>query len=492
MKLRLINFLVIVVSLLTFSCNKKKELNPIPSTMISDASAFETPERIANQVNGLYSTFKETGFWGSYYIYYSEARSGDFVSTNLNPTRGGLSYQMIVDPSTVDVGNVWNQGYQIINACNVFLAGMESRGNAVVSDQLSKNYLAEARFLRGLSYYYLLQLYADTYVKNQGASPGLPLRLTANQGLGDYDLARSSVKEVYGQIIQDMNFAEENLPSSYSSALLNTTRAHKNTAIAAKTNIYLSMGKYDSVIIEANKIVSSTSPFVSPTGVSNKLNANITDVFRSPYTSTESVLSMPFSPTDVPGVSLGNAFLPDGENASGLGTAGGGDFYMLESGVVSEPSFGVNDARRNFVFITPSGTNTGRHWCVKYRQSSPYIDFVPVIRYAEVLLNLSEALANINGVDARALDLLNSVRNRSDNTISITATDKQDLIDKIVVERHIEFFGEGIRNADLMRLQRPIPAKLPTGGSPVSSVDPGSSNYIWPIPNSEALYNKDI
>ncbi|ANH82234.1 hypothetical protein A8C56_15815 [Niabella ginsenosidivorans] len=493
MKKKQINiFLVVALIVSAAACNKNEKLNPLPTTLISDLSAFETPDRISNQVNGLYATYKQGGFWGSGYLYYSEARAGDFIATNLNPTRGALSYQMIVDPATADVANVWEQGYQVINGCNVFIEGMEKQGNAVVGDETGKNYVAEARFLRALAYYYLLQLYADPYTKNAGASPALPLRLTANRGLADYNLARSSVAQVYNQVISDLNFAEQNLPDQYSTALLNTTRAHKNTAIAAKTNVYLSMGKYDSVVYEANKIVSASAPFAAPSGVANALAADITAVFKAPYTSAESVFSMPFSATDVPGTSLGNAYLPDGTNATGLGTSGTGDFYLFENGVVNEPSWSADDKRRSFVFRTPSGPNTGRLWCVKYRLSSPYIDFIPVIRYAEVLLNLAEALANLNGVDNKALALLNAVRNRSDNATTITAGNKQELIDKIITERHIEFFGEGIRNADLMRLQKPVPAKTPSGGSPVAAVAPGTSNYIWPIPNSEALYNRGL
>ncbi|MEO6820361.1 MAG: RagB/SusD family nutrient uptake outer membrane protein, partial [Ginsengibacter sp.] len=476
-------FLVGLVCILMGSCKKEASLNPNPTTLISDASAFETADRIATQINGLYATFKANGLWGSLYIYYSEARAGDFIATNLNPTRGGLSYQMTVDPGLADVSSVWEQGYQMINGANVFMAGMDAKGTEVVGAELSKNYMGEARLLRALSYYYLLQLYAPAYTKDQGASPGLPLRLTPNKGLADYNLARSKVADVYKQIIEDLDFAEANLPAQYSSASLNTTRAHKNTAIAAKTKVYLSMGLYSNVVTEANKIVPVAAPFVAPTGVKNALLSDVTAVFKAPYTSVESIFSMPFSNTDRPGTSLGNAYLPDGANATGLGKSGTGDFYIYEGGIVSDPGWKSTDSRRSLIFTTPSGSNAGRQWCIKYNSGSPFIDYVPVIRYAEVLLSLAEALANLNGVDERALALVNAVRQRSDKTTTITATTKQELIDNIVNERHIEFLGEGIRNNDLMRLKMPVPAKTPKGGSPIPQVNPDNPNYLWPIPN---------
>lgn len=492
MKLKSISMLLLGLIFSLNSCQKDIKLNPEPSTLISDASAYTTPERISNLVNGLYATFKGGGFWGSQYLYYSEARAGNFVATNLNPTRGGLTYMMTVDPGTSEVSSVWAQGYQIVNACNVFIANMEAGGGKVVGDQLNKNYTAEARFLRAMAYYYMLQLYADPYTKNKGTSKGLPLRLTANKGLADYNLARSSVADVYKQILLDMDFAEINLPDKYATASLNTTRAHKNTVISAKTNVYLSMADYANVITEGNKIVPLSAPFTAKTGVPNTLQTDITTVFKAPYTSAESVFSMPFSSTDPPNTSLGNAYLPDGVNATGLGKTGGGDFYLFEGGIVSNTEWKATDKRRSFIFSTPSGANKGRLWLTKYLTGSPYTDYVPVIRYSVVLLNLAEALANVNGLDPRGIALVNAVRQRSDNTTVISAQDKAELINKIVQERQIEFLGEGLRNADLMRLGLPVPAKTPLGSTPIPRINPGEPNYLWPIPNDESLYNKDL
>lgn len=485
------HFLILIFFAIV-SCDYEKELNPVPSTLISEITAFENVDRIKNQVNGLYASFKESGLWGSQYIYYSESRAGNFVATNLNPTRGGLSYQMGVDASTGDVANVWTQGYQVINGCNLFLERLELTGSGMLDAALYQNYLAEARFLRAITYYYLLQLYAQPYLKDQGASPGLPLRTVSNTSLKDYDLKRSSVKEVYDYILAELTFAEQNLPSSYSSALLNTTRAHKNSAIAIKTNVYIAKGDYKSVIAEANKLVPTTAPFKASTGVANQLVSDVKSIFAAPYTTAESIFSMPFTANDVPGTSLGNAYLPDGANAAGLGAAGTGDYYLLETAVVADPNWKAEDARRSFVFKTQSGVNAGRSWCVKYKMGTPFADYIPVIRYAQVMLNLAEALANENGVDARSVLLLNAVRQRSDATTTFNPTTKDQLLSLILQERNIEFFGEGMRNIDLVRQLKPIPAKIPSGGSPVPEVKPTDPNYIWPLPTSETLYNHGL
>ena len=486
--------LLIMISIYSFSCNKTDSLNPIPTTLIADASAFETSARISNQINGLYATFKGTGLWGSAYILYSEARAGEFISTNQNPLQGGLTYMMLTDPGTSDVNLVWQQAYQTINACNVFLDGMDAQGKKVVGDTLYSNYTAEAKVLRAVTYYSLLQLYARPYRENNGKNPGLPLRLKGNTGLDNYNLARSSVDEVYKQILADLNYAETNLPAKYATAALNTTRVQKNTAIALKTRVYLAMGDYTNVVNEANKIVSTAAPFVT-TNTSNtthSLPADITTVFKTPYTSTESIFSIAFASGDAPGNSLASNFLPNSADGVGLGSAGTGQFYVFSAGIASDVNWKTTDKRRSFIFTTASGTNKGRLWCSKFAVGTPYTDYIPVIRYSEVLLNLAEALANLNGLDARSIAILNAVRGRSDATTIFKPTDKADLLSKIITERRIEFFGEGVRNGDLMRLGLPIPAKTPVGSTPVPASNPTDGNYIWPIPNNESLYNKLI
>ena len=118
-----------------------------------------------------------------------------------------------------------------------------------------------------------------------------------------------------------------------------------------------------------------------------------------------------------------------------------------------------------------------------------YADYVPVIRYAEVLLNLGEARArSLNALDAQSIGLLNAVRGRSDATTVFTAANfasPQALFDAFMTERNIEFLGEGLRSPDLLRLGLTIPGK-----GNVSAVPASSSQYIWPISGTELLYNK--
>jgi starch-binding outer membrane protein, SusD/RagB family len=395
--------------------------------------------------------------------------------------------------STNSVQNLWAQAYYTINICNLFMDGMATKGSAVVGSALSANYLGEARLIRALSYYSLLQLYARPFADGSGSKPGLPLRLTGIKGSGFSDLARSSVSAVYTQILNDLNFAETNLPTIYAAsgsttvAELNTTRAHRNTAIALKTRVYLSMQNYGAVITEANKIVAqNTAPFSATSGVLNALQPNITTVFLPSYNTTESIFSLPMTTIagDVPGTQnqLGFYFVRNGAN---LGIA---EYSLNPSGIVADASWGVNDIRRTQL-VFPFNNAAGKKYVAKYQVGSPYTDYPPVIRYAEVLLNLAEALARNNYAipadAAKSLALVNFVRQRSDVSVTLSAASQAALISVIMTERRIELLGEGLRNNDLMRLLQTIPAK----GS-VAAKGSSETGYIWPISSNEMSLNR--
>jgi hypothetical protein len=465
--------------LFSTSC-RKSFLSPVPQTSITDATAFDTPARIANQVNSLYGALKSGTLFGGRAQIAGDIRGEDFINETTNGVTGyDVWYLNATGTSQNFIKNCWSQAYYVINLCNLFIDGMAAKGTSVVGTALSNNYLGEARLVRALSYYWLLQFYARPYADGSGNKDGLPLRLTGIKGSGFSDLARSKVSDVYTQILADLNFAETNLPLDYtgtSQATLRTTRAHRNTAIALKTRVYLAMQQYANVITEANKIVSTNAPFTASSGVPHALNANIVNVFRSPYTATESILSMPMSATggDNPGT----------QNQLGYywsKSTGNGEFSLNPSGIVADAGWTVADARRTF-----NATVSGKLYLnLKFNTPSPYTDWAPIIRYSEVMLNLAEALARTNaGVDARALALVNAVRQRSDPATILVAATQAQLIALILNERRIEFLGEGLRNFDLMRLLQTIPAK----GS-VAAKAPSEAGYIWPISADEMSLN---
>jgi len=122
---------------------------------------------------------------------------------------------------------------------------------------------------------------------------------------------------------------------------------------------------------------------------------------------------------------------------------------------------------------------------------SPNTDYAPVMRYAEVLLNVAEAEARVNGVNARAVALLNAVHKRSEPIKTYATTDFANadaFVTQLLKERNMEFMGEGIRVMDILRKVQPLPAKASTM-STATAVQPNEQAYIWPIPQTEVATN---
>jgi hypothetical protein len=477
MKFKLTIALFAFISLM--SC-RKELLSPLPQTSIDEALAFATPERTLSAVNGMYAGVKVGNFHAGRFLVYQDIRGEEFNNETANGVTNLQTWNFTVGSSTNEVQNLWNAAYAAINRINVVLKGIDG---SPVSDQLKNQYRGEARFLRALVYHSLVTIYARPYTDGNGDKLGVVVYTEPQTSLGTNNKQRSTVAEVYNLILEDLNFAETNLPLNYSTQALNVTRAHRNTAIALKTRIYLHMGRYADVITEANKIVPAAAPFVAPTGVKHKLEDNIANVFGAAGQTLENIFSFPFTSLDLPGTQNSlNQYYSPGANAD-IPTANGNGDYALNTGatgIFSNAGWTATDARRTSLIQAA----TGKQWLRKWTSNT---DYVPVIRYAEVLLNLAEALARNNGLDARAIALLNAVRKRSDPATTLVPATQQDLINMILTERRIELLGEGFRSRDLMRLQQPFPAK---GTAP--AIPYNSAQYIWPIPSSELLVNKTI
>ena len=488
-----------------FSCQESL-LDPLPKTLIATENIFDTSDRVALLVNGMYTGIKSGNFLGGRAQIYGDVRADDFLNRTSNGVTAYLVWQQTInEASQNDVINMWTLAYQGINDINNVIEGLQDPATVAKmvppafpatfldAGGLRDQYVAEGKFLRAISYHTLLQFYARPYTRNNGNDPGLPLRLLAENGPEHNLLARATVAEVYAQILKDLNEAEAALPATITNTLTRTTRAHKNSAIAFKTRVYLTMGDWANVIAEANKIVPIAGPFVATSGVAHALQPNVANVFAVPQETAEMIFAFPFTAQNTPGGQnqLGFYYRSSSTSATanpvGFQTPGGGEFGLntAAGGILADNvSWPATDARRtSFVYAVAAERFLG-----KYPSGTPYLDKAPVIRWPEVLLNLSEALARQSGtVDTRSLELLNAVRTRSTGVTGILApADNAALISNILTERRIEFLGEGLRNQDVMRTLGTFPAK----GS-VPAVGLNSPQYVWPIPITERAVNTD-
>ena len=475
-KIKQISLVAFIAILTLNSCTDDNALSPVNQTRISDANAFETPERALQQVLGMYGAVKTGNFMGGRYFVYQDVRGEEFNNERANLVTNLSTWNFLLNSSTQEVQNLWGAAYLAINRCNIVIDNINV---TPISAALKSQYTAEAKFLRALSYFSLVTLYARPHWDGNGSKPGVPLRLSSVTSSGNSNLVRSSVNAVYNQIMSDLNDAEAALPLTYTNPYDRTTRAHRNTAIALKTRVLLSKRDYPGVISEANKIVSANGPFTSTTGSTNSLVPSIASAFAATATTNENILSYAFTALDSPGTQNWLGFYWSTLNGNG------GEYSLLPTSIISNTGWKTTDSRRGFNAIVGGKTYLQTKWS----GGAAAVEYMQAIRYAEVMLNLSESIArSTNSVDARAVALLNAIRQRSDATTTFTVSSfatTQDLLNQIAIERRIELLGEGFRSLDIMRLGQDFPAK---GG--VGAVSSTNNEYIWPIPQNELLYNK--
>ena len=295
-------------------------------------------------------------------------------------------------------------------------------------------------------------------------------------------MARATLAATYDRILLDLNTAEGLLPA-IANGTANTaalvSRVHKNTVIAFKTRVYLHMERWADVRTEANKIVSANAPFTSPSGVAYALAPTFAAIWNPPYATAESVFSMPMSAAELPGTQNGLA------HYFSAATVGNNEYPVNEASVVwSSTAFAATDARKQLVrTVTIAGTP--RIFINKY-PLFPHSDWAPVMRYAEVLLNLAEAEARLAWPSTRAVALLNAVYLRSNpgGTALSGFANADAFVNRLMLERNMEFLGEGIRNMDTGRKLAPHGAK-----AGVNAVPHTAPNYVWPIPQTELNTN---
>lgn len=512
------------------SCKKFTDLQPLDA--LSNTTSFSTPANVALAMSGLYnsaavgsyngSTTAGRGYpFGAASIEQGEMRGEDMVNV---AAFYQITYQATYDATTANNLNMWVNLYQLINQANTVIDGVHlAVASGVITSSAGLAYEGEARFLRALAHHELLIQFCRPYLDGSGSMPGVPYRtipVNSQTAVAQAtSLGRGTVAADYTALLADLDYAETNLPAT--NAINRITRATKGAAIALKTRIKLHMGDWAGVIAEGTKLGTNTAPFTSPIG-GYKLTASPDGPFYSGIASvspannannTESIFSIENSSIANGGVNgaLPNMLGPSDKGARGL--------VCTSPNLYNAPFWVSSDTRRSLLQILQNVTNAKYYFNWKYRDIITQSDYAPIIRYAEVLLNVAEAYSRTNAAD-NALSLLNTVRNRSvavaDQYKSVLFPTNLSLTQAILNERRIEFAGEGRRWADIHRLA--LDLNFSTGGIPgkilISQIKGDGSSYntvtrpvitpaflaipyssfkfLWPLPATEIANNPTL
>lgn len=136
-------------------------------------------------------------------------------------------------------------GYAGISTANLIIENAPTATEA--TDAERGQVIAQAKILRAMKYFTLVNYYAKTYNAATAATDGgVPLITSAEVGA---TYTQPSVQEIYDFIVQDISEALPALPER----ALNVLYADKATAYALAARVYLQMGNYQEALASAGE-----------------------------------------------------------------------------------------------------------------------------------------------------------------------------------------------------------------------------------------------
>jgi hypothetical protein len=356
-------------------------------------------------------------------------------------------------PSTAIAGAPWPQEYAHIRGCNIAINGLTN--STKINEDVKRQLLGEARFLRAFGFFNLLNFYG-----------GVPLTLSVN-ALENASLPRASAEEVWAQIFSDLAIAKELVSADYPSS--ERARVNKSVVSALLARAYLYHNEWEKAESEATEVINQ-----SIYSLENPAN------MFTPQ-SNETILQIYIEQGVNP---IAFDYLPP---APGIAPT-----FYLSDGLAA--AFEKGDSRKdNWV-----GSESGVSYVRKYRNNDfSSTEYCVLFRLAEVYLIRAEARAHQNKITGAggAESDINKVRLRS-NLAAKVITSQVPALMAIEQERRVELFGEyPHRWFDLKRTKGFIdPSK--SRADEVLSVVKGASwqptDKLFPISSDDIKLNPNL
>lgn len=451
------------------SCKKMVEIPP-PETSITTLQVFKDSSNMAAAVAGIYSEIEYgidgIGFCNGAQTIYCGASADELVPFVKDATN---EYKMYVNELLSSNGAVytyfWEQPYELMYRTNACIEGIA--GSTSVSQSARDRFMCEAKFLRALFYFYLVNLYGD-----------VPYVSTTEWKTTSL-LGRTPAATVYDHIIEDLRAAQQLLPTDYTFNNEKRTRAYSSAATALLARVYLYTGKWYEAETQASSLIEQTGIF--------HLADSLNDVFAP--NNPEAILQWELNTTygKYNSTKEGSALIPV--------TDGVPDYYVSDQ-LINTFEEGdwrmtkwLNIVRYNDVDYTiPYKYKVGPSQQVLGADATEY---TTVLRLAEQYLIRAEARAQQGNVSGAADDL-NVIRTRA-GLPNTTAVTQQEMLDAVMQERRVELFAEwGHRWFDLKRTGRIDAVMSATVPQKFGGATWNSYQQWYPIPQAELESNPNL
>ncbi len=435
-----IAILAILFSCLTqLSC--KDFLVTTDPTRVEGGLFFKNQTQLQQALNGVYGQLQT--ITNTAYLF--KEFNSDNTTLDFNPLdRGGAAGWEAFEFSTVNPGNgeistLWNNYYSAIFNANNTLEKLEA---SPVDEADKKVIRGQLKFIRAFYYFDLAQYFGDiVLVTNTLKTPDEA-----------FELVKSPQAAVFTQVEADLKDAVDALPATYPAA--QAGRVTKGAALSLLGKYYLTRKQYAEAV--------STLKQVLPLGYS--LNANYADNFDpQKKNGKESVFEIQYQGGNdlgewsnftylfAPRLSKGAVTGYANVNPSGRNIPTNDIIAAYETG----------DLRKD-LSLKPGYTLDGKFFPIPYVSKFNHPHTIsgrtnnnwPILRYADVLLMLAEAINEQSGPTGEAFDYLNQVRARA-GLAPKTGLDKTAFRTAVLQERRIELAFENHRWFDLKRTKTP-------------------------------------
>jgi hypothetical protein len=434
-----ITIIITVLGLMLFtSCEEFLDIKP--SNYAASETSITNAADAKVAINGLMRKMTSSSYYGRNFLIYGDAKGGDFA---IRSQGRGLDYYYSFNHSATSGSGdgFWTQIYHNILQANNLIQNIQKmeddgKGTAALSD-----YKGQAMTMRALMYFDLVRIYGKPYNMDK-ASFGVPLIL---EPLDASDQpTRASVEAVYTQILKDLADAA---PLMTKNKLNGYPNYYANKAIEARVHLF--MENYTAALAAAEEVITSGK-------YSLYSNGGWVDSWSTEFNS-ESVLELAIYPAegDLTTSSLGYYLLRLYK------VTGASGWFMASDYWINRMSEDLTDVRWGIMDYDES--SSGRFGsCLKYTgvdlagdKGSRSAVNIKVIRLSELYLLAAEAALGLPTPDrTKAASYLNEIRKRA--PALTPATDATVTVDMIMDEKSKEFFMEGHRFFDMIRLNKTI------------------------------------
>lgn len=243
MKTNILKYTLAIAGILSFSSCANDFLEQKNSYQISQDNFFDNDEAVSQAVMPLYS-YVWFDFNDKFYYGMGDGRANnitaqysDYIYPYTNFTETGLS---------TGLTEAWGALYSVVAQSNNTINNIANNSTANVSETAKIQGIAEARFMRGLAYWYISSLWGCAVIYNN-----------TQDLVNNYVVSPNPVADGIEFAIRDMEYAAVHLPSASPA----TGRVNKYAAYAMLSRFYLSMaglttsGRYDgsNVATDANR-----------------------------------------------------------------------------------------------------------------------------------------------------------------------------------------------------------------------------------------------